>query len=126
MPCSVIEGNIGRDPEMKYTPNGFAVANCSCGQYAGKDKDQKSKTTWYRLVFWRELAESVNLHIRTGQRVKVYGKIQPVRLFTTREGIKGASQDFEVERIQVITRDGVIKWEASAFDNLNQPKKVDS
>lgn len=123
-PCSMILGNFGQAPEMRYTPNGNAVTTCDIAQYAGKDKNGNKKTTWYRCVFWRELAEEVNKKLLKGNRALVTGKIQPIRLYEAKDGSMKASQDIEVATIKVVNKQGTILWEASAFENSNQPEKA--
>lgn len=71
-------GRLGRDPEVRYTPNGDAVANLSIavGEKYKKDGETKEKVTWVDLVAWRKLAEVLAEHLHKGSLIHVEGKLQ--------------------------------------------------
>ena len=76
---TVIVGNVGRDPEMRYTPNGTAVTNFSVAvsrKYTGKDGQPVEKTTWFRVTAWGKLAETCNEYLAKGRLVLVEGEIE--------------------------------------------------
>ncbi|MDH5407101.1 MAG: single-stranded DNA-binding protein, partial [Gammaproteobacteria bacterium] len=70
----------GRDPEMRYMPNGGAVANLTIATSEGwKDKntgEQQEKTEWHRVVFFRRLAEIAGEYLKKGSKVYIEGKLQ--------------------------------------------------
>ncbi len=70
-------GHVGRDPVLKYTPNGTPVANFSMAtnEVYGSNEDRKVKTVWHTIVAWGKLAELVNNMVRKGQLIYVEGKI---------------------------------------------------
>ena len=76
----ILIGNLGRDPEVRYMPNGQAVANITVAtSEAWKDKntgEQQEKTEWHRVVFYRRLAEIAGEYLKKGSRVYVEGKLQ--------------------------------------------------
>jgi len=76
----ILIGNLGRDPEVRYMPNGQAVANVTLAtSEAWKDKntgEQQEKTEWHRVVFFRRLAEIAGEYLKKGSRVYVEGKLQ--------------------------------------------------
>ncbi len=76
----ILIGNLGQDPEVKYMPNGNAVANVSIAtSESWKDKntgEQVDKTEWHRVVFFRRLAEIVGEYLKKGSKVYVEGKLQ--------------------------------------------------
>lgn len=65
-------GNLGRDPEMRFTPDGKAVTDFSLAV-----SDGKADAVWYRVVCWQGLAEVVNEHLVKGRQVYVEGRLRP-------------------------------------------------
>jgi len=99
-------GNLGRDPEMNYTPDGTAVCKFSIAvSKTGKTKDgdKTENTTWYNVVAWRGLAEMLSTHLKKGQQVFVQGELN-VRQYTTKDGRNGTSLDVTVEKFQFLGR----------------------
>lgn len=99
----LIVGNLGRDPEMRYTPGGSAVTNFSVAtnrQYTASDGTQVKETTWFRVSAWGRLAEICNQYLRQGSKVLVEGRLNPdpetggPRTYTRQDGTTGAS--FEI------------------------------
>ena len=76
----ILIGNLGNDPEVKYIPNGSAVANITVAtSETWKDKntgEQKEKTEWHRVVFFRRLAEIVGKYLHKGSKIYIEGKLQ--------------------------------------------------
>ncbi|HFD78774.1 MAG TPA: single-stranded DNA-binding protein [Gammaproteobacteria bacterium] len=76
----ILIGNLGADPEVKYMPNGNAVANVTIAtSESWKDKqtgEQKEKTEWHRVVFFRRLAEIAGEYLKKGSQVYIEGKLQ--------------------------------------------------
>ena len=76
---AIILGNVGRDPEVRNTPNGAMVANFSvaCTESWKDQSGQKhEKTEWINCVAWRGTAEIIQKYLRKGDKVQVIGKIQ--------------------------------------------------
>ncbi len=76
----ILLGNCGRDPEIKYLPDGNAVANLSLAtsSYLGRSTSGESqeKTEWHRLVFFGKLAEVVGQYVKKGSQIYVEGSIR--------------------------------------------------
>ncbi len=76
----ILVGNLGRDPEVRYTPSGSAVANVTIATSdQWKDKqtgEQQERTEWHRVVFFNRLAEVVAEYVKKGQQIYVEGRIQ--------------------------------------------------
>lgn len=76
----ILIGNLGKDPEVRYSPNGGAVANCTIAtSEQWKDKttgEQVTKTEWHRVVFFKRLAEIVGEYLKKGSKVYIEGKLQ--------------------------------------------------
>lgn len=76
----ILVGNLGKDPEMKYTASGIAIANITVAtseSWTDKQTNQKvEKTEWHRVVFFRRLAEVVGEYLTKGSQVYIEGKLQ--------------------------------------------------
>ena len=76
----ILIGNLGKDPEVRYSPNGGAIANISLATTESwKDKntgEQVDKTEWHRVVFFRRLAEIAGEYLKKGSKVYIEGKLQ--------------------------------------------------
>ena len=75
----ILVGNLGRDPEVKYTKSGQAVTSFSLAtseKFKGKDGAQQEKTEWHRIVVWGKLAEICGEHLSKGKQVYLEGKNQ--------------------------------------------------
>ena len=72
-------GNVGTDPEMRYTANGNAVATfrIACNRnYSGPDGERKEETEWFSVVTWNKLAETCSQFLQKGRRAYVEGRLQ--------------------------------------------------
>lgn len=76
----ILIGNLGKDPEVRYTPTGLAVANLTMATTeAWKDKQtgaNQEKTEWHRVVFYQRLAEIAGEYLRKGSKIFVEGRLQ--------------------------------------------------
>ena len=75
---TVIVGNVGRDPEMRYTQGGQAVCDFSVAvnrRWTDKGGEQQEKVTWFRVTCWGKLAETVNEYVQKGRQVLVVGEV---------------------------------------------------
>jgi single-strand DNA-binding protein len=75
-------GNLGRDPEMRYTPSGKPVTSFTIGvSYTWYDAEgeRREQTEWFNIVAWSGLAEICNQYLRKGQRVYIEGRLQTRR-----------------------------------------------
>ena len=76
---AIIVGNLGGDPEVRYTPSGTAVANFTVAtteRYTKKDGEKQEQTEWHRIVAWGKLAEICGEYLNKGSKVAVAGRIQ--------------------------------------------------
>lgn len=72
-------GNLGTDPEMRYTANGSAVTSfrLACSRsYTSPDGERKEETEWFTVVSWNKLAETVSQFLQKGRRAYVEGRLQ--------------------------------------------------
>jgi single-strand DNA-binding protein len=72
-------GNLGRDPEMRYTPSGKPVTSFSMASsrsWISSDGERREETEWFNVVAWGNLAEICNQHLSRGQQVYIEGRLQ--------------------------------------------------
>jgi single-strand DNA-binding protein len=75
----ILVGNLGADPEMRYTANGTAVCRFNVATtetYTDKDGNRQDRTEWHRVVAWRKLGEICGQYLSKGQMVYIEGKIR--------------------------------------------------
>jgi len=108
----IIVGNLGRDPEMRYMPDGTAVTNFSIAssrRWTGQDGQQHDETTWFRIEVWRRQAETVNQYLTKGSKVLVEGRIKPdpntggPRLWTRQDGTIGANFEVVADTVRFLS-----------------------
>ena len=78
----IVIGNLGTDPEMRYTANGNAVTSFNLAtsrSYTSADGERKQDTEWFRVVTWNQLAETVNQYLSKGRRAYVEGRLHSDR-----------------------------------------------
>ena len=74
----MIIGNVGTDPEMRYTPNGSPVTSfriATSRAYNAQDGERRQETEWFTVVAWNNLAEQVNQYLHKGRRAYVEGRL---------------------------------------------------
>lgn len=104
----IIVGNLGRDPEMRYTPSGQAVTNFSIAvneSYTNSNGEKIKKTVWFRITTWGKQAENCNQYLKKGKMVLVEGRMtaDPTtggpRIWSKQDGT--AASSFEISAINV-------------------------
>ncbi len=103
----IIVGNVGRDPEMSYTPQGIAVCKFSVAvnKVTGKGEARKEKTTWFRVTVWRERAETASQYIKKGMRIMVIGEVD-VSVYTDKQGQPAATLELTANDFKFLDRRG--------------------
>ena len=102
-------GNLGNDPEMRYTPTGVPVASFSLAvsrSWVGQDGQRQEKTTWFRVTAWRKLAETVSQYLSKGRQVLVIGEIEDARPYTDRDGNMRAALEVTAQTVRFIGQRG--------------------
>ncbi|KAA3661650.1 MAG: single-stranded DNA-binding protein [Calditrichaeota bacterium] len=86
----ILIGNLGKDPELRYTQSGQAVASFSLAtneSWKGKDGSQQEKTEWHNIVLWARQAELANEYLKKGSMVYIEGRLQ-TRNWDDKDGVK--------------------------------------
>jgi single-strand DNA-binding protein len=102
----MIIGNLGADPEMRFTANGSAVTNFRVAvsrQYGGGDGERKEETEWFTVVAWNKLAEQCNQYLQKGRRVYVEGRLQ-TRSWDGQDGQKRYRTEVVANEVQFLDR----------------------
>jgi len=84
----ILVGNLGKDPELRYTPSGTAVCTFSLAtseRFKNKQGEQQEKTEWHKVIFWEKLAEICEQYLKRGDRVYVEGSLE-YRQYEDKEG----------------------------------------
>lgn len=101
----ILIGNLGRDPEVRFTPSGQAVANFSIAtseSWTDKSSGQKQeKTEWHRIVVWGKLAELCGEYLKKGRQCYVEGRLQ-TREWTDKEGKKNYTTEVVANTVQFL------------------------
>ena len=72
-------GNLGSDPELRFTPSGIQVANFSLAtteSWTDKSGERQERAEWHRIVLWRRLAEIAGQYLKKGSKIYIEGKLQ--------------------------------------------------
>ncbi len=102
----ILLGNVGRDPELRYTASGTAVANFSLAtsrRYKDRDGNQQEQTEWHRCVAWARTAEIVNQYANKGKQLYIEGRLQ-TRQWEDRDGNTRYTTEVVADNIQLLGR----------------------
>jgi single-strand DNA-binding protein len=98
-------GNLGNDPEMRYTPSGVPVASFNLAvnkSWVNQEGQRQDKTLWFRVTAWRKQAETVSQYLTKGRQVLVIGEIEEARPWTDRDGNQRASLEVTAQTIKFL------------------------
>jgi single-strand DNA-binding protein len=104
----IIVGNVGRDPEVRYTQSGRAVASFSVAtseRFQDKEGQTQERTEWHRVVAWARLAEICGEYLRKGKQVYVEGRLQ-TRDWEDKDGHKRYTTEVIANVMQMLGRRG--------------------
>ncbi|MCB1761390.1 MAG: single-stranded DNA-binding protein [Gammaproteobacteria bacterium] len=105
----ILIGNAGRDPEIRYMPNGNAVANLTLAtSESWKDKstgEQREQTEWHRVVFFRRLGEIVGEYVKKGSKIYVEGRLQ-TRKWQGQDGQDRYTTEIIADQMQLLDSRG--------------------
>ena len=100
----ILIGNLGRDPEMRYTPGNVAVCNFTVAtndRWKDKSGQMQERTEWHRIVVWGRQAEIAKEYLAKGRSVYIEGSLQ-TREWTDKEGGKRTTTEVRAERVQFL------------------------
>jgi single-strand DNA-binding protein len=100
----ILIGNLGRDPELRYTPGGQAVANFTLAtneRFSSKDGEKQERTEWHRIVAWGRTGELCAQYLSKGRSVYVEGRLQ-TREWEDKEGQKRRTTEIVATTVQFL------------------------
>ena len=112
---TILVGNLGRDPEMRYTPSGQAVTNFSVAisdNYTNSNGEKVDRTIWVRVSTWGRLAETCNQYLKKGSKVLVEGRLTVdqatggPRIWTRQDGSPAASYEVTANTVRFLSSKG--------------------
>ena len=102
----ILVGNLGRDPEVRYSPDGAAICNVSIATTSvWKDKatgERREETEWHRVVFYNRLAEIAGEYLRKGRAVYVEGRLKTRKWQDKETGADRYSTDIVADQMQML------------------------
>jgi single-strand DNA-binding protein len=102
-------GNLGTDPEMRFTPSGNPVTSFNVATnrvYTTSDGERKQETEWFRVTAWRKQAESCNQFLTKGKLVYVEGSLR-TRTWEDRDGQRRTTLEVNADRVLFLDRQAV-------------------
>ena len=100
----ILVGNVGKDPEVKYTPSGVALAKFSLAtneKFKDKSGEWQERTEWHNVLAWQRLAEIVGEHVQKGKKLYIEGRLQTSSWEDRNSGEKKY-------RVEIVARDIVL------------------
>jgi len=104
----ILVGNLGKDPELRYTTSGTAVANFTMAtseRFKDRNGEQQKRTEWHNIVAWAGLAEICGKYLKKGKQVYIEGRIQS-RSYDDRDGNKRYITEIVADQMQMLGRAG--------------------
>ena len=121
---AILVGNLGRDPEVRYSPNGQAVANVTLAtSESWKDKtsgEKQEKTEWHRVVFFGRLAEIAGEYLKKGAQIYVEGRLQ-TRKWQDKDGHDRYTTEIVANDMQMLGSRGGAGVPSGDSFNQDQP-----
>jgi single-strand DNA-binding protein len=100
----ILVGNLGSDPEVRYTPSGRAVANFSLAtteRFTNKEGEKEERTEWHKIVAWARLGEICGEYLTKGSQIYIEGRLQ-TRNWEDRDGNKRYTTEIVAQAMQML------------------------
>lgn len=131
----IIIGNLGRDPEMRYTPSGQAVTNFNIAtnhKYTTSDGNKVEETTWFRISTWGKNAENCNQYLKKGSKVLVEGRLNPdpdtggPKIWTRQDGTPAASYELTANQVRFLSTrvEDESAYSADNTQGISEPEDI--
>ena len=118
---AILIGRLGKDPEIRYTPDGAMVTNFNLAtdeQWKDKNGEKVQKTEWHRIVAFGKLAEICGNYLVKGKLIFVEGRIQ-TRSWEDKEGVKRYTTEIVANNMQMLDPKGQNKADESSSDSMS-------
>ena len=127
----IIVGNLGQDPEARFTPQGTAVTNLSVAtneSWKNQSGEIQDRTEWHRVVIYGKMAETASEYMKKGQMVYVEGKLQ-TNEWGDQNQVKRKTTEIRCDNFTMLGRRGDNNYQSnqnSNYENTNQTKSTES
>ncbi len=133
----IVVGNLGRDPEMRYMPDGTAVTSFSVAtnrRWTNRQTGEpQEETTWFRISVWGRQAETANQYLSKGRQVLVEGTLTPdastggPRLWTRQDGSVAASYEIRADTVRFMggRAEADFSDSSDSYDDASQVQEED-
>ena len=101
---AILVGNVGRDPEVRYSPSGTAVCNLTLAttkKWKDKDGEAKEETEWHRVVLYQRLAEVAGVYVKKGKQIYIEGSLK-TRKWTDKDGVDKYTTEIVADQMQLL------------------------
>lgn len=124
----IIVGNVGKDPEMRYTPTGQAVTSFSVAtnrEYTTGSGEKVKETMWFRVTTWGKQAEICNQYLKKGSKVLIEGRLTPdkatggPKIWSKQDGTQGASFEVTAGTVRFLSSLGDAPPVSTPFDGVD-------
>ena len=120
-----IIGSLGRDPELRSTPNGIPVCTFSVGVTRRKtNATEPPQTDWFKVTAWRQLGENCNRYLTKGKKVFVSGPVS-VSTYTAKDGTTRASMEITADDVEFLSPSGTTAENAQVDERAGFVKVED-
>ncbi len=131
----IVVGNLGKDPEMRYTPSGQAVTNFNVAtsrKYTSSDGNQVEETVWFRISTWGKTAEVCNQYLKKGKKVLVEGRLNPdsetggPKIWNRQDGTAAASYEITAGTVRFLSPrgEGESSYTAGESKAVSEPEDI--
>ncbi len=125
----ILIGNLGADPELKYTPNGAAVANLSLATidtWKDNDGNKQERTEWHRVIIWKKLAEIAAEYLKKGSKVYFEGRLQ-TRSWEDKDGVKRYTTEVVADNMVMLgQKEQSAELDEQLLDEQQEPESTES
>lgn len=121
----ILIGNVGADPELRYTPSGTAVTNFNIAtneSWSDSSGERHERTEWHRIVVWRRLAEICNQYLRKGSKVYIEGSLQ-TKSWEAQDGQKRYTTEVVARDMQMLDSREDFESGGSMSQGAGQPNE---
>ncbi len=129
---TIIIGNVGRDPELRYTSSGTAVCSFTVAvteRWTDRATNEKrEKTNWYRVNAWRGLGETCNMYVRKGMQIMVSGNVE-ASSYLGQDGQPRATLELTARDVQFLGGRGEgqsMGGDDNSYDSYNTPPATEN
>jgi single-strand DNA-binding protein len=121
---AILIGNLGKDPELRYTSGGVAVASFSVAtneSWKDPEGNTQERTQWHNIVAWRKLAEICGEYLKKGSRIYLEGRLQ-YRSYDDKQGVKRYVTEIVMDEMMMLDSRGAGAGAASGSQDAGSPQ----